>query len=65
MKIGVVGSGDVGQVLASGFLKHGHEVVIGTRDPAKLATWAKTNTKGRVAGFAEAAKFGARWSCWR
>jgi len=38
MKIGVIGSGDVGQVLASGFLKHGYEVVIGTRDPVKLAT---------------------------
>jgi len=58
MKIGVIGSGDVGQVLASGFLKHGHEVVIGTRDAAKLATWAKTNPGGRVAGFAEVAKFG-------
>jgi hypothetical protein len=58
MKIGVIGSGDVGQVLATGFLKHGHEVVIGTRDPGKLAAWAKANSKGRVAGFAEAAKFG-------
>ena len=58
MKVGVIGSGDVGQVLASGFLRHGYEVVIGTRDPAKLAAWAKANPKGRVAGFAEAAKFG-------
>jgi predicted dinucleotide-binding enzyme len=33
MKIGVIGSGDVAKVLASGFLKHGHDVVIGTRDP--------------------------------
>jgi predicted dinucleotide-binding enzyme len=58
MKIGVIGSGDVGKVLASGFLKHGHEVVIGTRDPAKLSAWAKDNPKGRVGSFAEAAKFG-------
>jgi hypothetical protein len=58
MKIGVIGSGDVGQVLASGFLKHGHEVVIGTRDPAKLAAWAKAHPRGRVAGFGEAARFG-------
>ena len=58
MKIGVIGSGDVGQVLASGFLKHRHEVMIGTRDPAKLENWAKANPGGRVAGFAEAAKFG-------
>jgi 8-hydroxy-5-deazaflavin:NADPH oxidoreductase len=58
MKIGVIGSGDVGKVLASGFLKHGHEVVIGTRDPAKLAAWAKANPKGRVGSFADAAQFG-------
>jgi 8-hydroxy-5-deazaflavin:NADPH oxidoreductase len=59
MKIGVVGSGVVAQTLAAGALKHGHEVVIGTRDPAKLAEWAKQNGKVRVASFAEAAKFGA------
>jgi len=58
MKIGVVGSGDVGKVLASGFLKHGHEVIIGTRDPAKLAAWAKANPRGSVGSFAEAARFG-------
>ncbi|MGE5100026.1 MAG: NADPH-dependent F420 reductase [Deltaproteobacteria bacterium] len=58
MKIGVIGSGDVGQVLASGFLKHGHEVLIGTRDPAKLQAWAEANPKGRVADFSEAARFG-------
>jgi predicted dinucleotide-binding enzyme len=58
MKIGVIGSGDVGQVLASGFLKHGHQVTIGTREPARLASWAKANPQGRVASFAEAAKFG-------
>ena len=58
MNIGVIGSGDVGKTLASGFLKHGHGVVIGTRAPAKLADWARQNSKGRVAGFADAAKFG-------
>jgi predicted dinucleotide-binding enzyme len=42
MKIGVIGTGDVGDVLADGFLRHGHSVVRGTRDPAKLADWAKT-----------------------
>jgi predicted dinucleotide-binding enzyme len=57
MKIGVIGSGDVGQVLATGFLKHGHEVAIGTRDPAKLAGWAKANPPGGVGTFAEAARF--------
>ena len=58
MKIGVIGSGGVGQVLASGFLKHGHDVCIGTRDPAKLAVWGKANPKGRVTSFADCAKFG-------
>ncbi len=58
MKIGVIGSGDVGQVLASGFLKHGHEVTIGTRDPARLAAWATANPQGRIGGFADAARFG-------
>jgi 8-hydroxy-5-deazaflavin:NADPH oxidoreductase len=57
MKVGVLGSGDVAKVLAGGFLKHGHEVMIGTRTAAKLADWAKKNPKGRVSTFAEAAKF--------
>lgn len=38
-RIGVLGSGVVGQVLADGFLKHGHAVMRGTREPAKLADW--------------------------
>ncbi|MEP7336581.1 MAG: NAD(P)-binding domain-containing protein, partial [Acidobacteriota bacterium] len=58
MKIGVLGSGDVGKVLAGGFLKHGHEVMIGTRDSAKLADWAAQNPTGKVGSFAETAKFG-------
>lgn len=58
MKIGILGSGVVAKALASGFLKHGHDVTIGTRTIAKLADWAAKNPKGRVASFAEAAKFG-------
>ncbi len=57
MKVGVLGSGVVAQVLGGGFLKHGHDVMMGTREPAKLAEWAAQNPKGRVGGFAEAAKF--------
>ena len=60
MKVGVVGSGQVGQVLADGFLKHGHEVRRGSREPAKLATWrggagpmASTGTFAEAAGFGE------------
>ncbi len=57
MKVGVLGSGDVAKVLGSGFLKHGHDVMMGTRTPAKLAEWATKNTSGRVGSFADAAKF--------
>src|SRR5712672_4312213 len=57
-RIGVIGSGDVAQTLASGFLKHGHEVMMGTRDTAKLTDWKAANTKGQVGSFADAAKFG-------
>src|SRR6476659_685416 len=58
MKVGVIGSGDVGRTLASGFLKHGHEVMMGTREAGKLADWAKANPKGKVGSSPEAAKFG-------
>jgi len=58
MKIGVIGSGDVAKSLASGLLRHRHEVAMGTRDAAKLAKWAASNPKGRVGSFADAAKFG-------
>jgi len=57
MKIGIIGSGDVGKALAVGFLKHGHEVTIGTREPAKLADWGKQNPKARIGTFVETAKF--------
>jgi predicted dinucleotide-binding enzyme len=58
MKIGLLGSGEVSQTLAGGFLKHGHEVTVGTRDTAKLADWAKHNPRARLGSFADAAKFG-------
>jgi predicted dinucleotide-binding enzyme len=35
MKIGILGSGDVSRKLADGLIEVGHEVKIGTRDPAK------------------------------
>ncbi|HZP59168.1 MAG TPA: NAD(P)-binding domain-containing protein [Opitutaceae bacterium] len=57
MKIGIIGSGDVARSLGSGFLKHGHEVTLGTREAAKLADWAKENPRGRVGSFAAAATF--------
>ena len=55
-KIGVLGSGPVGTALADGFLKHGYEVIRGTREPAKLGEWlAKAGGKARTGTFAEAA----------
>jgi 8-hydroxy-5-deazaflavin:NADPH oxidoreductase len=58
MKIGILGSGEVAQVLANGCLKHGHEVMLGTRDSSKLADWLRQNPGGRVGKFSEAAGFG-------
>ncbi|HXI03480.1 MAG TPA: NAD(P)-binding domain-containing protein [Candidatus Saccharimonadales bacterium] len=58
MKIGVLGSGDVARTLGSGFLAHGHDVMMGTREPAKLAEWSAKNTKARAGGFADAAAQG-------
>lgn len=59
MKIGVLGSGMVGQTVGAKLVELGHEVIIGTRDPQKLAEWAKT-VKGSVTigSFAEAASSG-------
>jgi hypothetical protein len=58
MKVGVLGSGDVAKALASGFLKHGHQVMIGSRTPDKLADWAAKNPTGSTGTFAAAAAFG-------
>lgn len=55
MKTGVIGSGDAGQVPASGFVRHGRDVTIGTHGAAKLGSWVQANPRGRVAGFADAA----------
>ena len=57
MKVGIVGSGAVGQTLAAGFVKHGHEVALGTREPAKLKDWAAKNPGVNVKSSADAAAF--------
>jgi hypothetical protein len=57
MKVGVLGSGDVAKALAGGFIKHGHETMIGTRDRAKLAEWHRGNPKAHVGTFSETAAF--------
>ncbi len=57
MKIGILGSGVVGQTLAGGFVKHGHEVMIGTQHAAKLADWVVKNPSAKIASFRDAAAF--------
>ena len=58
-KIAILGSGQVGDALAKGFLSLGHAVMRGTREPAKLDKW-KQEAKGEasVGTFAEAAAWG-------
>jgi predicted dinucleotide-binding enzyme len=60
MKIGIIGSGIVGQVLAKAFLSEGHEAMLGTRNTAKeeVVKWKKENPKGHVGNFEHTAKFG-------
>lgn len=60
MKIGIIGSGVVGQVLATAFLKEGHEAMLGTRDTSKeeVVKWKEANASGKTGTFAEAASFG-------
>ena len=58
-KIGIVGSGIVGQTLANGFVKHGYDVMIATNSASKREELkSKTNGKAKVGSFEEAAKFG-------
>jgi predicted dinucleotide-binding enzyme len=59
MNIGILGSGDVAKALAAGFLKRGDAVMLGTREPEKLAAWkAKAGANARVGSTAQTAEFG-------
>jgi len=58
MKVGIIGSGAVGKALGGGFVKHRHEVMMGTRTPGNLAAWAAANPGGRIGSFSDAARFG-------
>jgi len=57
-KIGVLGSGQVAQVLAKGFLDNGHEVSMGTSNASKLVEWKNKNPSVKLGSFEQAAKFG-------
>ena len=58
MKIGIIGSGIVGQVLADAFKSEGHQVVLGTRDPSKkaLGDFKSNHPSIHVATFEETAE---------
>ncbi|MGZ4778818.1 MAG: NADPH-dependent F420 reductase [Thermoanaerobaculia bacterium] len=59
VKVGILGSGDVGKALGRGLIGLGHAVKIGSREPAKLREWVTANGDRASAGtFAEAAEFG-------
>ncbi len=58
MKIGILGSGAVGKTLATGFLRHGHDVMIGSREPHKLDDWKNDNPEGKTGVLAESAAHG-------
>jgi 8-hydroxy-5-deazaflavin:NADPH oxidoreductase len=60
-RVGVLGSGEVGRRLAGAFRSRGHDVMIGSRDPAKpeLREWLSGDGAGVEAGtFAQAAEHG-------
>jgi predicted dinucleotide-binding enzyme len=59
MRVGILGSGDVAKSLARGFLNEGHEVMLGSREPEKLASWVQESGNRASSGtFSETAKFG-------
>jgi hypothetical protein len=58
MKVGILGSGDVAKSLAAGFIAHGHDTMLGTRDRAKLEEWMTQHPGSSAGSFAEAATFG-------
>ncbi|MGA8652053.1 MAG: NAD(P)-binding domain-containing protein [Xanthobacteraceae bacterium] len=58
MKVGILGSGDVAKALAGGFVRHGHQVMLGTRDTGKLKDFVAQHQGAQGGSFADAAKFG-------
>jgi len=60
MKVGILGSGVVGRVLATAFLKEGYKVMLGTRDTSKedVVKWKNENPDGSLGSFQETAQYG-------
>ncbi len=61
-KMAFLGGGKVGQTLASGLLKHGHDVMIGSHEPAseRMRQWQADNPEGKVGTYSGA----AAWADW-
>lgn len=71
MKIGVLGTGAVGQALATGFSDKGHEVKMGSREPGsdRVVDWVNANgndasagTLAETAAFADVLVLATSWS---
>jgi 8-hydroxy-5-deazaflavin:NADPH oxidoreductase len=61
MKIGVLGTGNVGQIIGAALIEKGHEVMLGSRTATneKATAWTKSNGPRASNGtFADAAAFG-------
>jgi len=61
MKVGVLGTGDVGRALGKAFVILGHDVMMGSRTPGndKATAWAKEmGPRASTGTFGEAARFG-------
>jgi len=60
MKIGIIGSGIVGQVLGKAFLTERNAVMLGTRNTSKdeVVKWKEQNPSASIGTFEETAKFG-------
>jgi predicted dinucleotide-binding enzyme len=61
MRVGILGSGTVGQTLGKAFAEHGYDVKVGSKTPGKpeLMAWKEsTGGKGSTGTFSEAARHG-------
>lgn len=61
MKVGILGSGDVGKSLGNGFIKYGHQVMMGSRMPEspKIQDWVKQAGESALSGtLEETAEYG-------
>ena len=61
MKVGILGTGEVGRALGTGFTSLSHDEMMGARDAKnpKAREWAqKSGSRAQSGTFAEAAKFG-------